>query len=28
MVWVARADGRPVPLPEAVRALVPGDNDQ
>jgi acyl-CoA thioester hydrolase len=23
MVWVTRADGRPTPLPDAVRALVP-----
>ena len=23
MVWVTRTDGRPTPLPDAVRALVP-----
>ena len=27
MVWVARADGRPTPLPDAVRALLPGGAD-
>jgi acyl-CoA thioester hydrolase len=27
MVWVARVDGRPTPLPDAVRALLPADAD-